>query len=321
MAQWGRNDKSVTVTTSTTIETSNGAPIGTYVLVKGGGGTNAHQGNTNGTRANTDKNMFGNTTVGAFIPGKAVGVFGVDAYDGNNGGEIAVNGGPLVKGAVTFAGSGYRANATVTVTVTQGGTSGVVNAHANSTGRIDSILVSTAGSGYITPPTITVDVADILQFNANSSVAVNGAITLGANAVLYQAGDTVTYIVDAGNTAITQLTSGAKYKVFSANDTAVYLAALATPTVKITTLTKGVTEAGHGFRGETATGKVTVGGAKNMGITHAGWVLRTEGTGGRAGRVHYETLVAMGSLGAQTAPYGTPATVRDASDDTVLPDA
>lgn len=29
---------------------------------------------------------------------------------------------------------------------------------------------------------------------------------------------------------------------------------------------------------------------------HAGWVLKTEGTGGRAGRVSYETLVAMGSV-------------------------
>ena len=55
-------------------------------------------------------------------------------------------------------------------------------------------------------------------------------------------------------------------------------------------------------------------------VTHAGWVLRTEGQGGRAGRVQYETLVAMGSLGAQTAAYGTAATVADASDDTILPE-
>ena len=41
---------------------------------------------------------------------------------------------------------------------------------------------------------------------------------------------------------------------------------------------------------------------------HAGWNLRTVGSGGRAGRVHYETLVAMGSL------------TGDGSDDTVLPD-
>jgi hypothetical protein len=31
-------------------------------------------------------------------------------------------------------------------------------------------------------------------------------------------------------------------------------------------------------------------------ITHGGWVLKTEGSGGRAGRVSYETLVAMGSM-------------------------
>lgn len=53
---------------------------------------------------------------------------------------------------------------------------------------------------------------------------------------------------------------------------------------------------------------------------HAGWVLRTEGTGGRAGRVQMETLVAMGSLGAQTAAYGTAATVKDAADDAIAAD-
>jgi hypothetical protein len=39
--------------------------------------------------------------------------------------------------------------------------------------------------------------------------------------------------------------------------------------------------------------------------------------GGRAGRVHYETLVAMGSLGAEGAAYGTPANVSDASSDNI----
>jgi hypothetical protein len=34
----------------------------------------------------------------------------------------------------------------------------------------------------------------------------------------------------------------------------------------------------------------------NSKITHAGWTLRTEGSGGRAGRVFHETLVAMGSM-------------------------
>jgi len=46
-------------------------------------------------------------------------------------------------------------------------------------------------------------------------------------------------------------------------------------------------------------------------ITHSGWVKRTVGTGGRAGRVQYETLVAMGTAAA---------TSGDAADDLVLPD-
>ena len=82
---WGRNDQSVTANSSTTKETSNGAPIGTWALVKGGltaHGTNAHFGNTSaGSRANVDVNMFNNTSVGAFIPNMAVGVFGVDAAE------------------------------------------------------------------------------------------------------------------------------------------------------------------------------------------------------------------------------------------------
>lgn len=41
---------------------------------------------------------------------------------------------------------------------------------------------------------------------------------------------------------------------------------------------------------------------------HAGWVRKIVGTGGRAGRVSYETLVAMGSI------------TGDASDDTSFPD-
>lgn len=39
---------------------------------------------------------------------------------------------------------------------------------------------------------------------------------------------------------------------------------------------------------------------QTAGITHAGWVLKKEGTGGRAGRVSYETLVAMGSMTGDT---------------------
>ncbi len=47
--------------------------------------------------------------------------------------------------------------------------------------------------------------------------------------------------------------------------------------------------------------------AVNPGVSHTGWILRTEGSGGRAGRVMTEVLVAGGITGD--------------SEDTVLPDA
>lgn len=47
--------------------------------------------------------------------------------------------------------------------------------------------------------------------------------------------------------------------------------------------------------------------ASQGGPSHAGWVLRTEGSGGRAGRVTYETLIAMGSMTGD-------------AEDTILPD-
>ena len=44
-------------------------------------------------------------------------------------------------------------------------------------------------------------------------------------------------------------------------------------------------------------------------VTHSGWVRRTIGTGGRAGRVTFETLVATGTI------------TSDAADDAKFPDA
>ena len=46
----------------------------------------------------------------------------------------------------------------------------------------------------------------------------------------------------------------------------------------------------------------------NTKVTHAGWVLRTVGSGNRAGRVQNETLVAMKTI------------AQDGSDDSVIPD-
>ena len=271
MAQWGNNDIA-----------SNSVIWGPAQL------------NQAPTRTNANL-LFGNTTANGYGTGETIGMYGVDPA------EAGVAGGPLVDGFVTFAGSGYPSNTTVTVTVVNGGTSGVVNAQSNSSGRISAINISTRGSGYILPPVLTVAAPAAQTFNANSSGAItlgnsssNGFITLGANRLFFQNNDIVTYLVGASNTAIGGLANASTYYVITANTTAIQLTTTANgPAINLSSAGTGA-QAGHSITGQTATGAVTVGGGKN--VSHAGWVLRTEGTGGRAGRVQYETLVAMGTI-------------------------
>jgi len=254
------------------------------------------------TRTNANL-MFGNTTANGYGTGETIGMYGVD------GTEIGITGGPVVDGFITFTGSGYSANAAVTITAVNGGTSAVANATSNATGRISAINISTAGSGYKVPPTIAIAAPSALAFAGNST-SVNittDYITLGSNGAFFANGDLVRYLVAAGNTAVTGLTNNATYYVIGANTTAFQLSLTATGSAIDLTAVPAGAQAGHTFTGQTATANVTVGGRSSL--THAGWVIRREGTGGRAGRVHYETLVAMGSM------------TSDASDDTILPDS
>ena len=264
--------------------------------------------------------MFGNTTVGAFIPGAAKGIFGVDPAE-----ATGVVGGPIAEAYVTNPGSGYLANAAVTITVVNGGTSGIVNAHA-AAGRIDQLKIQTAGSGYITNPTIVIAAPGLVIFNGNTDVTPNssvGAFVAYASAnSFFKANDKVIYAGNATSTPVT-LTNQRAYYISFANTTGVKLSdSPGSANINFAKASGDETTAGGAtIQGETAKGYVVSGGNKGTGIAHAGWVLRTEGTGGRAGRVQYETLVAMGSLGAQTAAYGTKATTADAADDAILPDA
>jgi len=244
MSLWGRNDQAVTANSTTTKESSNGAPIGTYALVKGdqvnrAGSANAHFGNTSvGSRAYTDSAMFDNTTPGAFQANMAIGVFGVDAN------EMKIN----------------RANGRV---VNHAGW----NLRKAGTGPIISFSTNTSGTlaGYNNADIITV---------TSSQAGGNAKVTFTTNAT-------------GGNLQYTIATAGAGFLVKN----------IPTSNISVTNATGG-----------TAAGNTTV-----------TYFVAT--AGGRAGRVQFETLVAMGSLGAQTASSGTPSLVADASDDTILPDS
>jgi hypothetical protein len=328
MAQWGRNDQSVTANSTTTVESSNGAPIGTYALVKGDqvnrvDGANAHFGNTSaGSRAGVDVNMFANTTIGGFIPNAAIGVFGLDAA------EMSVTTGST-NGIyrVATGGSGYGANAAVTLTFANAYTNvSVSNSTINTTsnaGRVTSIQANGSITGINEVPVLTIAAPAAINITANTTGVSNTTDTIlvaTANSK-WQVGDRLYYTVPAGNTAITGLTGNSYYYVTFVNTTALAVSNTAGgANANIAETRIGAGEV-HTITGDTATGYLIPTGAKRKGAAHAGWVLRTEGTGGRAGRVQYETLVAMGSLGAQTAAYGTPANVADGADDNIFHDS
>ena len=249
--------------------------------------------------------LFGNTTVGAFIAGEAVGQFGLDAT------EIRVSGNAAVQQyIITNAGSGYAANATVSVANTTGGANTLAANSTVATGRVTAVTANATISGYTSAPAVTIAAPAAQSFNANSAVTnATDAIAITTANSIFLAGDQVTYTVATGNTALTNLVSGTAYFIKTSNSTAVTLTDV--PNGDTIDLTKGLTETGHSLTGQTATAvAVLTETGYTKGAAHTGWVLRTVGTGGRAGRVQYETLVAMG---------GTFST--DASDDAILPDA
>jgi hypothetical protein len=325
MPLWGRNDQAVTANSTTTVQSSNGAPIGTHVLVKSGGGNssvrvdgaNAHYGNTSaGSRANVDVAMFGNTNINAFIPGSAVGVFGVDTT------ETSIKTGNIALGRITSGGSGYSANAVVTITFANGTTNTSCVNSSVTLGRVTALTVNVAASGLTSNPSASIAAPAAINITANTTGFSNTTETLVVSTAnsRWQVGDRLFYSVPTGNTAIGGLTGNAFYFVSFANTTRIALSAtFGGANVDITGAAVTDPAEVHTIQGDTATGYLVINGAQ--GVSHAGWVVRTEGSGGRAGRVQYETLVAMGSLGAQTAAFGTPATTADASDDTIFPDA
>lgn len=167
MAQWGRNDQAVTANSTTTKETSNGAPIGTWALVKGATVSmvaNAHFGNTSsGSRASVDAAMFSNVSSGAFIPGMATGVFGVSAQEmANNVANASrehpahagwvyrkAGTGPIVAVGVSAGGSGYDNTDVVTVASPAAGGNASATVATNSTGGIVSLTITNAGFGFL----------------------------------------------------------------------------------------------------------------------------------------------------------------------------
>ena len=161
-------------------------------------------------------------------------------------------------------------------------------------GRLATVTVTNVGSDYQSTPAVTVAAPAEQTFNAQSAVSTaNDTITITGH--LLQTGDQVTYS-DKGGTTLANLTDAGAHFVIRVNANTIKLATTAAIDGVAIDLTAGSSE-NHGLTGVTA----TVTASRGLGETaidnkregyHVGWVKRTVGTGGRAGRVHYETLVA-----------------------------
>jgi hypothetical protein len=243
--------------------------------------------------------FFDNVTRGAYITNMIVGQFGVDTA------EVGVLNGNVVHVTVTYAGSGYSQNVALSFSG-GGGSSAAATGVANATGRIASVTITNGGSSYETNPTVTLAAPYSNTFNSSTGVLANSMITF-TSAALYAVNDPITYTTPAANSAIGGLANNTTYYVQENDGTRIsFTATVGGP--RITLTAKGASES-HNLTGATATAVAVVGGGKNKGVAHAGWNVRTVGTGGRAGRVQYETLVAMGSI------------TGDATDDSILPDS
>lgn len=192
--------------------------------------------------------------------------------------------------AQTFQGDTATATATVT------------------TGAVTSVAVATVGSDYQSTPTVTVAAptgSGSLDLTS-SSVLVVADDEIVVPSAMYAAittGEAVTYTQGSSGAQANLTTTTVYYLIKSGTSNKISLAttnanAVAGTKIDLTAVATGGTA--HTLIGATATitanrgtGDTAVGVEKGF---HVGWVKRTVGTGGRAGRVTYETLVAASSI-------------------------
>ena len=254
--------------------------------------------------------LFGNTTIGAFTAGEAVGQFGLDV----NEVSLAVANVAVAQYVITSGGSGYGANAAVTVANTTGGANTLAANSTASGGRITAVTANATIRGYTSRPTVTIAAPASLNIVSNTAgfSNTNDTFLIATANSKFAVGDRVFYGVPTNNTAIAPLTGNTFLYVQAANTTTIKLATAPNgDAINLTDTRNLASPETHTITGDTATAEAVLTGRGYIdGSAHTGWVLRTVGSGGRAGRVQYETLVAMGGN------FST-----DASDDAILPDA
>jgi hypothetical protein len=330
MPLWGNKNQPVTVNSTTTFESTKGAPIGTYVHVKGGqvtrrDGANAHFGNNSpGSRADVDFEMFNSQFFGEFMPNLAVGVYGVYA----NSGDLktpepqfipvttVVNDEPegeLITFTLVNGGGGYSQGTAfkdvpILVTFANGYSSfdfisgKVQEPRMGPTPGAGSIIsLNTINPAYDDEvPFVDVTPPEVFLISANSNQLAPEGINIYYAVGDFAPGSKLFYGVPEGNTAIAPLTGNTYYYAGNCDFNVLRLRETPDgPEIRLTDPrinSQDQTPEQHSFQGEQAQVIASIPNPKNIGAAHAGWVLQKEFKGGRAGRTQTEVLVAMSSL-------------------------
>ena len=200
----------------------------------------------------------------------------------------------------TFIGDTATATATLTV------------------GKVSKVAITAVGSAYTAAPTITFAAPATETVDASDAavcvLADDEFVVASAFYGCIASGDPVTY-ADGGGTAVVGLTDATGYFLIKSGTSnrvglaTTRLRAIAGTNIDLTAVGVGT---GHTLIGQTPTATATLG-MGSPGVTtggtegfHIGWVQKTIGTGGRAGRVQYETLVAASSITGDAEDLVTP---------------
>lgn len=264
------------------VDNANGQPKYVQALTRTG-----PQGSGKANKAANNAALFNNVTPLSFGGNNVVGSFAVTtqefantsspewAYPAHVGWQMRIEGTGGVASATGIGGSGFANGETVTVSGAGG--NGTLVVSANATGNLAGFSVSTPGYGWPNNTSVTT------TFNREMHLA---SVTVSVGGTGYSNTDVIT----ASNGSIN---------------------ATATPTTNATggitsvavSNTKGIWPAGSAnsvvaFSFKAANGAASAGSGATL---TAGLGTSTGGTptvvlGGRAGRIQYETVVAMGSI-------------------------
>lgn len=195
------------------------------------------------------------------------------------------------------------------------GDTATASATVSAAGKVTGVSITAVGSDYQSVPAVTIaaPATETLDLT-DTAVAVLADDEIVVSSGFYGAiatGDAVTYSKGSGGTAIAGVAEGTVFLIKSGTANKISLAtseynATTGDKIDLTAVAAGGTA--HTLIGVSPTATAVIGLGESTGglNAHIGWVKKTVGTGGRAGRVTYETLVAGSSISGDGEDLSTP---------------